>query len=59
VNKVTLVEVQLAVAVKPDEDPAQVQARVSTVAFAMKKELGETQAFNIITRDVPVRESNK
>ena len=57
--KATIVEVQVVVVVKPEEDPTEVLTRVATAAQAMKKELGETQTFNVLTRDVPVRESNK
>ena len=55
-NKVTVVEVQVGVSVKGDEDPTAVLTRVSTAAQALKKELGEVEVFSVASREVPVQE---
>ena len=56
-KKVTVVEVQVGVSVKEGEDPVKVLEKVSTAAYAFKKELGDPELFRIQTNEVPTQES--
>jgi len=56
VKKVMVIEVQVAVAVKPEEDFAAVNAKVTAAALTLKEELGDVASFNVLTREIPVKE---
>ena len=58
-KKIMVIEVQVAVAVKPEDDFAKVNAKVSSAALAMKAELGEVEAFTIASREVAVSETKE
>jgi len=55
-KKITVVEVQVVVAVAEGDEPLATINRVNEAALSFKKELGDVAQFNVLTREVPVQE---